>query len=72
MQIERQTVEGLVWQTHLAVRVDLGAGLTRRERAILFNSARRCEVHKLLDGEIEMDYELEESKEQRTDVSGGR
>jgi uncharacterized OsmC-like protein len=33
--------------------VDLGSGLTKRERRILFNSARLCEVHKLLRGAIE-------------------
>ena len=44
--------------THLRSSIDLGAGLTQRERVILFNSARRCEVHKMLHGEITFDYEL--------------
>jgi hypothetical protein len=43
------------------VCVDLGPGLSRREQIILFNSARHCEVHKLLDGEIEVAYELVET-----------
>jgi hypothetical protein len=37
--------------------VDLGEGLTRRERTILLNAARRCEVHKLLSGQFAFDYE---------------
>ena len=36
-----------------AIDLGLGLGLTERERKILFNSARRCEVHKLLGGIIE-------------------
>lgn len=48
------------WQSHFKVQIDLGAGLGRRERIILFNSARHCEVHKLLSGEISFDYGLNE------------
>jgi len=29
-----------------------------RERVILFNSARRCEVYKLLTGELRFEYRL--------------
>jgi hypothetical protein len=32
--------------------LDLGEGLTPREQRILYNSARQCEVHKMLQGEI--------------------
>ena len=60
VQIERKTAEGRPWQTQFEVQVDLGAGLTRRERTILFNSARRCEVYKLLTGEMAFDYQLVE------------
>ena len=38
--------------------IDLGRGLTKRERTILFNSARLCEVTKLLGGEKKFEYEL--------------
>ncbi len=38
--------------------IDLGQGLTNREIRILFNSARRCEVHKLLGGQIDFAEEL--------------
>jgi hypothetical protein len=40
------------------VQIDLGKALTRRERTILFNVARICEVQKMLTGEISCDYEL--------------
>jgi uncharacterized OsmC-like protein len=46
------------WQSHFDVQVDLGAELGKRERIILFNSARRCEVHKLLSGRMGFDYRL--------------
>lgn len=49
------------WQSCFDVQVDLGSGLDERERIILFNSARRCEVHKLLSGEISFDYHLNAS-----------
>ena len=56
MQIERETEESSTWQTRFEVQIDLGEGLTRREQIILFNSARRCEVNKLLTGEMTFDY----------------
>jgi len=40
------------------VEIDLGEGLTQRERTILLNSARKCEVSKLLSEKIELDYQL--------------
>ena len=33
--------------------------LSPRERAILFNSARQCEVHKLLSGQVEFEEQME-------------
>jgi hypothetical protein len=59
VQVQRATQEGQPWKTHFEVQVDLGEGLTRRERVILFNSARRCEVNKLLTGELTFAYQLE-------------
>ena len=32
--------------------LELDEGLTPREQRILYNSARQCEVHKMLQGEI--------------------
>jgi len=39
---------------------NLGEGLTLRERRILYNSARQCEVHKMLRGEITFEEHLGE------------
>jgi hypothetical protein len=61
VQIDRRTSEGATWKTAFSVQVDLGPGLARREQIILFNSARHCEVHKILGGEIEADYQLNAS-----------
>ncbi len=46
--------------TRFTSTLDLGEGLTPRERRILFNSARRCEVHKMLRGEIAFDERLKD------------
>ena len=45
-------------RTRFASTIDLGQGLTDREIKILFNSARQCEVHKLLGGQIEFEEKL--------------
>jgi hypothetical protein len=58
VQIRRQTDAGPTWRTRFAVQIDLGEGLTRRERIILYNSARHCEVNKLLRGELDFEYSL--------------
>ena len=50
------------WESRFDVRIDLGAGLSKRERIILFNSARLCEVHKLLSGKISFNYALNASR----------
>jgi uncharacterized OsmC-like protein len=39
-------------KTHFVSELDLGEGLDPREVRILFNSARQCEVHKMLQGEF--------------------
>ncbi len=62
--IEGQTrFEGRKTFTHFSSRLDLGQGLTPRERRILYNSARQCEVHKMLGGEITFEEYLEDSEE---------
>ena len=43
-------------------RVELDKGLPARERRILFNSARLCEVHKMLRGKITFEEDLVEGK----------
>jgi len=49
---------GKSWSTRFGIRIDLGNKLSPRERTILFNSARGCEVSKLLSGENRFNYEL--------------
>lgn len=46
------------WVTTLKIKIDPGKGLSRRERTILFNAARFCEVSKILKGEKVFEYEL--------------
>jgi uncharacterized OsmC-like protein len=54
VQVENRVEEaGRQQKTIFVTIIDLGLGLTERERRILFNSARLCEVHKLLRGSIE-------------------
>jgi uncharacterized OsmC-like protein len=52
--------------THFVSQLDLGEGLTPRERRILFNSARQCEVHKMLQGEITFEERLEDAEHPAT------
>jgi hypothetical protein len=49
---------GLGASTRFVSLLDLGEGLTPREQRILFNSARRCEVHKMLGGETTFEEHL--------------
>ena len=53
VEIEQRDKGGFV---HTVVRPD--QNLTEREVKILFNSARRCEVSRLLKGPINLEYEL--------------
>lgn len=58
VRIEPHVVEGTRWQSTLRIGIDLGEGLSRREQKILFNSARLCEVHKILTGDLRFEYRL--------------
>jgi len=49
---------GLSVSTRFVSRLEMDEGLTPRERRILFNSARQCEVHKMLRGEIAFEERL--------------
>ena len=44
--------------THFCSAIDLGEGLSPREQRILYNSAKQCEVHKMLRGEMSFDERL--------------
>ena len=62
-RIARQTPTGSTSRTHFLIQIDLGQGLSQRERVILYNSARRCEVYQLLTGEKTFEYELLEASD---------
>ena len=58
VQIAHQIRQGTPWRASVSIRINLGVGLTGREQKILFNSARLCEVHKMLAGEFSFEYEF--------------
>ena len=58
VRIEHRIHEEKPWITDLQIRIDLGKGLSSRERKILFNSARLCEVQKILAGKFNFNYQL--------------
>ena len=60
VQIDQQTDACLPRRTTFVVQIDLGSSLPRRERIILYNSARHCEVYQLLSSEIAFEYQLVE------------
>jgi uncharacterized OsmC-like protein len=55
----RTEFAGRETRTRFVTHLELGQGLTSREVRILYNAARRCEVHKMLRGEIEFEEHLE-------------
>ena len=60
-RVLRQSDGSPTWRTHFLIQIDLGQGLSQRERVILYNSARSCEVYQLLTGEKTFEYELLEA-----------
>jgi len=58
VHIERHISEGKSWSTDFRIGIELGDHLTPRERKILFNSARLCEVNKMLSGRFNFDYRI--------------
>jgi uncharacterized OsmC-like protein len=54
----RTEFEGRAASTRFHSRLELGEGLSPREQRILFNSARQCEVHKMLQGQISFEEQL--------------
>ena len=45
--------------TRFQVTLNLDANFTDRERKILYQSARLCEVGKILKGDVDIDYHLQ-------------
>ena len=72
LEVQVETCEeevGRQQKTTFVTAVDLGLGLTERERRILFNSARLCEVHKLLGGGIEFRENLIRRPDRRAAIT---
>ena len=63
IRISHEVLEGKSWTTDFTVQIDLGSGFTQREKKILFNSARLCEIKKILSGECTFDFELVSSSD---------
>ena len=57
IQITHRITANYPLKTAFQIIMDLGRGLTAREKKILFYSARSCEVNKMLKGEFEFHYE---------------
>lgn len=64
------TAKGPSAATRFTIDIDLGGGLTPRERAILFHSARHCEVGKVLTGPIAMEFKGMESPDANLETTG--
>jgi len=58
IHISHEVFEGKPWSTAFTVQIDLGGGFTQREKKILFNSARLCDIHKILTGQCKFDFKL--------------
>jgi uncharacterized OsmC-like protein len=58
VQVNRKTITNGKWHSTFEIQVDLGNGLTNRERILLFNAARSCEVHQMLKGEKTFNFQL--------------
>ena len=58
VQIGCMTADGFSSSTHFTIEIDFGGGLTQREAAILLNSARSCEVSKIMAGKVDFNYLL--------------
>jgi uncharacterized OsmC-like protein len=60
VSVESQTeFTGRKATTRFVSHLDLGEGLAPREQRILYNSARQCEVHKMLHGEVHFEEHLQ-------------
>lgn len=59
VRISRTSDEINFSNTQFDLKIELSGELSKRERILLFNSARNCEVHKLLKGEMRFVYHLQ-------------
>jgi uncharacterized OsmC-like protein len=57
-RIKREIASDDTGATLFHIVIELDGDFTKRERILLFNSARKCEVNKLLSGDVSFKYEL--------------
>jgi len=57
-QVQLHSSDGSKSITVLFVEIDIAGNLTDRERRILYNSARSCEISKILGDKVDIRYQL--------------
>jgi uncharacterized OsmC-like protein len=68
VRVFRKTITRGNWQSIFDIQVDLGNGLTSRERILLFNAARSCEVHKMLNGDKIFNFLLNDHSSSKKEI----
>jgi len=58
VRVSRSTSQTEQDKTTFLIETELGGDLSKREKILLFNSARKCDVGKLLAGEVSLEYQL--------------
>lgn len=58
VRISRSASEAKEVETQFLIETSLKGELTKRDKILLFNSTRKCEVGKLLSGKISFQYQL--------------
>jgi uncharacterized OsmC-like protein len=61
VHIERKTTTNEPGLTLFEIEIVLDGEFNKREKIILFNSARNCDVSKILAGKINFQYQLMEN-----------
>ena len=56
--MECKTADKTSQSTFTSINIGIGGKLDRRERVILFNSARSCEIAKMLSEPIDFNYHM--------------
>lgn len=61
VNVHRSTEDFENMSTIFSVDVQLPTDLSDREKVLLFNAARKCDVKKIFEGEMQIQYQLIES-----------
>jgi hypothetical protein len=60
VNISRNTSDANKVETQFLIEISLKGELTKHDKIILFNSARKCEVGKLISGKINFQHQLKD------------